>query len=117
PTGFNIGEVMRIMTKSFKLRDCSLHDFMTRKTPCLLYQMNQCSAPCMNYISKKDYQDNLEKSLDIFRGEKKAKKALGFLQKKMNELSEREEFEKAANLRDMIFELSKFLEESYRQSV
>lgn len=117
PTGSNISEILRILTKAFKLRDCSLHDFQTRKTPCLLYQMNQCTAPCVGYISKDEYQKNLEKSLDIFRGERAAKSSVKFLKEVMTGYAENEEYEKAANLRDMIFELERFLEESYKQSV
>src|SRR5690606_26064379 len=40
-----------------------------------------------------------------------------FLKEKMEELALKEEFEKAAALRDMIFELETFLEESYKQNV
>jgi excinuclease ABC subunit C len=45
PSGSNISMVLRILTKSFALRDCSLTEFKSRKTPCLLHQMKQCSAP------------------------------------------------------------------------
>ena len=50
PQGYNVSHILRILTKSFALRDCSNHEFKNRTTPCILYQMNQCTAPCVNKI-------------------------------------------------------------------
>ena len=49
-----------VINKSFQLRDCSLIEFKSRKTPCLLYQIKQCSAPCVSYISDEDYKKDLK---------------------------------------------------------
>ena len=117
PTGSNISMVMRVLTKSFALRDCSLTEFKSRKDPCLLYQMHQCSAPCVGKISQAEYTEDLSMVRGFFQSPAKARKALGELKNKMQHLAESEEFERAALIRDNIDVLEQFLEQSYRQQV
>ncbi|WP_290734386.1 excinuclease ABC subunit UvrC [Halobacteriovorax sp. JY17] len=105
--GSNISEVIRILTKSFNLRDCTLKDFNSRKEPCLLYQMKQCSAPCVNYISNEEYKKDLDLALSFFRGA--GTKGLKELERRMFQFAEGEHFERAAILRDHISVLNEFL--------
>lgn len=117
PPGSNISLIMRVLTKVFQLRDCSLNEFKGRKTPCLYYQMKQCSAPCVDYISQENYLKDLEMSLSFFQSRAKAKKAMEYLKNKMLNYSENEEFEHAAMLRDHLQLLENFLSQSYDQKV
>lgn len=106
-TGSNIGEVIRVLVKAFELRDCSEQEFARRKEPCLLHQMKQCSAPCVEKISPKDYKKMLKKALAIFYGE--SEKTIGYLNKKMTALAAEELFEQAALVRDQVGVLQNFL--------
>lgn len=117
PPGSNVSMIMRVLTKSFQLRDCSLSEFKSRKTPCLLYQMKQCSAPCVGFSGPQEYEDNLQDALGFFRGPQKAKKTLQRLQDRMMGYAEKEEYEMAGIVRDNIALLSDFLEKSYDQKV
>ncbi len=117
PTGSNISMIMRVLTKSFGLRDCSLTEFKSRKTPCLLYQMKQCSAPCVKLIDAKKYEDDLNMALGFFQGPIKAKRTINHLQEKMTNYAELEEFEMATIIRDHIQLLDDFLEKSFDQKV
>lgn len=117
PTGSNISMIIRILTKSFGLRDCSLSEFKTRKTPCLLYQMKQCSAPCVGLRSEKDYENDLEAVLGFFKGPIKAKRTISKLEEKMLTYAENEEFEMAAIIRDNVMLLQEFLTKSFDQKV
>ncbi len=117
PTGSNISMIMRVLTKSFGLRDCSLSEYKSRKTPCLLYQMHQCSAPCVRLIDEKSYEELLHTAMGFFQGPIKAKRAIHYLQEKMNQYAENEEFEMAAIIRDHILLLEEFLQNSYDQKV
>ncbi|MDO9183116.1 MAG: excinuclease ABC subunit UvrC [Bacteriovorax sp.] len=112
-TGSNIWEVLSILTKSFSLRDCKLSDFKTRKEPCLLYQMKQCSAPCVDKISKADYEKDLNLARDLFSGV--GAKTLRELEKRMQKAAEDEEFEKAAQIRDSLVILNEFAN-NFKQS-
>lgn len=117
PSGSNISMIMRVLTKSFELRDCSLSEFKTRKTPCLLHQMKQCSAPCVGLISKKQYDDDLKTAIGFFQGPIKARRTIQKLVERMHGYAEKEEFEMAGIIRDHIYLLEDFLQKSYDQKV
>lgn len=117
PTGSNISMIMRILTKSFGLRDCSLSEFKSRKTPCLLHQMKQCTAPCVGLISPEDYEQELNHAIGFFQGPIKAKRTIAKLQEKMLSYAESEEFEMAGVIRDHIHLLEEFLQKSFDQKV
>lgn len=106
--GSNISEVLKVIRKSFRLRDCSLREFNSRKEPCLLYQIKQCSAPCVDYINNVEYQRDLKLAENFFKG--KGSESLKVLAEKMHEASESEEFELAAIIRDHIQTLNEFME-------
>lgn len=106
PTGTNIGEVIRLLTKSFRLRDCSLHEFRARKEPCLLYQIDQCSAPCVAKIDKRAYTKDLRLALTYLSRE--SDKALKHIEKRMIDAAKEERFEHAAILRDNLETLRAF---------
>lgn len=105
--GSRLGETLKILTKSFGLRDCNKREFLSRKEPCILYQMKQCSAPCVNYISKEDYGTDLSLALNFFKG--KGKNSIKILKERMFEASEKEEFERAVVIRDSISILENFV--------
>jgi excinuclease ABC subunit C len=117
PPGSNISMIMRVLTKSFGLRDCSLSEFKTRKTPCLLHQMKQCSAPCVKLIANLDYENDLKNAMGFFQGPLKARRTLSKLHEKMMAFAENEEFEMAGVIRDHIQLLDEFLKKSYDQKV
>lgn len=105
-TGSNVWEIIRILTQSFCLRDCTLSEFKKRKEPCLLYQMHQCSAPCVGKITAEEYERDLDYARDMFSGS--GNKTLRELERRMYEASENEEFEKAALIRDNLKILGDF---------
>lgn len=117
PTGSNISYILRLLTKSFSLRDCSDNEFKSRKTPCILYQMNQCSAPCVDLISPSDYETDLNNALNFLKGERLAKKSYEILEQKMLESAKDELFEKAASIRDQLVQLDSFMSTSFKQDV
>lgn len=117
PPGSNISTIMRILTKSFCLRDCSLSEFKSRKTPCLLHQMKQCSAPCVKLITPEEYESDLRMAAGFFQGPVKARKTIQKLQEKMLSYAETEEFEMAGIIRDNIQQLEDFLAQSFDQKV
>jgi len=104
--GSNISKTLKEVLKAFGLRDCSDYEFNSRKEPCLLYQMHQCSGPCVGLINAKSYGRQIELASTIFRG--RAKKAIQYLKNQMIEYSEREEFERALLLRDSLRVIEEF---------
>ncbi|EQC43609.1 excinuclease ABC, C subunit [Bacteriovorax sp. BSW11_IV] len=112
--GSNISEILKILTKSFTLRDCTLREFQSRKEPCILYQMKQCSAPCVDYISQVNYLRDLNLALNIFKG--KGEESLEVLVHRMITAADNEEFEKAALLRDYIKLIKDFIDFSKQKN-
>ncbi|MES2527775.1 MAG: excinuclease ABC subunit UvrC [Bdellovibrionota bacterium] len=117
PTGSNISMIMRILTKSFGLRDCSLSEFNSRKTPCLLHQMKQCSAPCVGLRSKEEYEGDMNIATGFFQGPIKARRTIQKLQERMSAYAENEEYEMAGIIRDNVQLLDEFLSKSHDQKV
>lgn len=69
------------------------------KKGCLFYQINRCSAPCEQKISKEDYASILQDSLELIYNKKKL---VAMLESKMLSFAKCEAFEEASKLRDMI---------------
>ncbi len=94
--------------KAFKIRTCSDREFQSRKRPCIEYDMKRCLAPCMGYVDENEYRKNLNDFIGLFKG--KGKEIIEEMRKKMMEFAEKEEFEKAAQIRDTIMAIEKTLE-------
>lgn len=99
-SAFQIKDVLRWAQKAFKLRDCSDNEFRNRSRPCILYQMGQCSGPCVGLIKEEEYHQNIQTVLKLLDG--KTEEVVGGLKEQMVEAAGREEFEKAAELRDRV---------------
>ncbi len=97
----SIDEIKRI----FKIRTCSDTYFAARERPCLQYQINRCSAPCVNKLDKPSYKKLVNGAIDFLSG--RSTKVQKDLTAQMLEASERLEFETAAQLRDRILALSR----------
>ena len=54
------------LQKTFLLRSCADSIFNNRKRPCLLYDIKRCSAPCVEYISKENYSENIKDAKKFF---------------------------------------------------
>ncbi len=103
-SGYDSNRVIDILRKCFLLRNCSDAEFQRRDKPCLEYQIKKCSAPCVDYISKEEYQVSISKAVDFLDG--KTSKIQQDLAKKMQKYSEAQKYEKAAAFRDQIKSLT-----------
>lgn len=117
PVGMNISPILRILSKTYGLRDCSLSEFKRRKNPCLLFQMNQCSAPCVGKINDEEYHQRLKKIQNFFKNTVIEDEVINDVKTLMENSSDKEEFERAALYRDQMDILKTFKEESNRQNV
>ena len=84
---------------------CIRDRFENRSKPCLLYQIERCSGPCVDYtINKKDYLDSVKSAEDFLSG--KQSNLQQELSSKMNTESKKLNFEKAGSYRDKIVALT-----------
>jgi excinuclease ABC subunit C len=103
----NAGAVNRTLIalqRAFLLRSCSDSVFQSRTRPCLLYQIKRCSGPCVGRLDKEGYGRLVDEARAFLAG--RSKEIQEELAGRMQELSERLEFESAAMLRDRIRALS-----------
>tara|TARA_B110000459_G_C16608479_1_gene494853 strand:+ start:534 stop:2324 length:1791 start_codon:yes stop_codon:yes gene_type:complete len=91
----------------FKLRTCSNSYFRNRSRPCMLFQINRCSAPCVKFISKTAYEESVNNAVALLEGQ--SENILNKFGEKMHQFSAAMEFEKAAVVRDQIAHLSKIV--------
>jgi len=105
-------KVIKILQKSFKLRSCSDLEFKNRKRPCLLIDLKQCSAPCVKYVSQKDYEKQVSDTIKFFQGSQKS--IFDKLEKQMIFFSKNENYEKAAEVRDSIQSLNYIIREEIK---
>lgn len=107
-SGMAVYGTIKFLNRTFKIRDCRDAVFSSRTRPCLTYQIGRCSAPCVNYISQKEYRDEIEGAKLFLRGQNR--KVLKALSEKMMGAAEEEKFEVAAKLRDSISAIKAVLE-------
>lgn len=100
PSGYAARIVLRLLTEHFRLRDCSDNTFSHRSRPCILYQMDQCSAPCVQKISQEDYKELINDAIAVLEG--KGGPILDQLKLDMQAAANEERFEDAARIRDEI---------------
>jgi len=96
---------LKILQKVFLLRSCENTMFENRTKPCLLYQIERCSGPCVDYtINQEDYLESVKSAEDFLSG--KHSNLQEELSKKMEAESNKLNFEKAAGYRDKIVALT-----------
>ena len=107
-------KVIKILQKSFKLRSCNDSEFKNRTRPCLLYDLKQCSAPCVSKVDENEYKNQVSDTIKFFQGSQK--KIFNKLEKQMVYFSESQNYEKAAELRDSIQSLNYIIREEVKIS-
>lgn len=93
-------DTLKIIHRVFKLRMCQDSIFENRSRPCLQYQIKRCTAPCVDYISKEKYAEDVAHAQLLLSG--RSSKVRDRLMEKMRDASKDLEFEQAAILRDQL---------------
>ncbi len=99
----NVGAMrlnVSLIRSLFKIRNCKDINFKNRSRPCIEFQMNRCSAPCVGNISKEDYAFDVKNTINFLSGD--TKKITTDLQQKMDLYSKKKDYERAAIYRDKV---------------
>ncbi len=99
-----VNSAVDVLQKAFLLRSCRDNVFKNRQRPCLMYQIKRCSAPCVGKISAADYRQLVEDAVRFLEGHNN--KIQDELSQKMQEASQKQEYETAMVLRDRISALT-----------
>ncbi len=100
PNSYAVRDALKLIQKTFKLRNCSDSYFKNRSRPCLQYEIGRCSAPCVGLINEEDYQNEV-RGADLLlsgRSEDLVQEFYGL----MDKFALKRQYEKAAVYRDRI---------------
>jgi excinuclease ABC subunit C len=98
PNSVAVRESIQLLQKVFKLRTCENTVFANRSRPCLQYQIERCTAPCVDYINQENYAQDVHHAALFLEG--KTSEVMDVLGDKMNTAAANQEYEAAAVFRD-----------------
>ena len=100
PSAQSVRQTLHFLQKTFKVRQCNNSTFENRSRPCLQHQINRCTAPCVNLVSKADYQKQLKYSFDFIQGN--SNQVVNELIQHMDQAATEQRYEHAGEYRDQI---------------
>jgi len=100
PSSPSVRYALNFLQKVFKVRQCTNSFYSNRSRPCLQHQINRCTAPCVDLVSKKDYQKQINYTIDFIEG--KSSQVVDSLVQEMEQASANMNYELAAEVRDQI---------------
>ena len=103
PSAGAVRESMHFLQKVFKVRPCEDSYFKNRSRPCLQYQIDRCSGPCVDLVSEEDYARQVASTSLFLRG--KSNQLMERLADDMEKAAADLAYEKAAVYRDQITQL------------
>jgi excinuclease ABC subunit C len=104
-----VRETLDLLGKVFQYRTCDGPEpGRASGSPCLDYYIKRCQAPCVGYISKEEYRENVETIIDFLSG--RYRQIERALDRGMHDAAERQEFEQAAIYRNRLKAVRSLLE-------
>jgi excinuclease ABC subunit C len=106
-----IRDTLDALLRVFPMRTCSAGVFKRAGQvgrPCLLGYIDKCSAPCVNRVDAEQHRQIAEDFVDFMSGQ--TQRFVKRLERDMRDASRRQEYERAARLRDDIGALNRAME-------
>ncbi|HLW11461.1 MAG TPA: excinuclease ABC subunit UvrC [Casimicrobiaceae bacterium] len=114
PSAGAVREGIALLQKVFQLRTCENTVFANRSRPCMLHQIERCTAPCVGLISSEDYQQDVHAAMLFLQG--KTDEVLAQLKRQMDAAAAALDFERAARTRDKIARLQQLQARQFVES-
>ena len=111
PSASAVRDSLNALQKLFRIRQCDDTFFKNRSRPCLQYQIERCSAPCVGFVTPESYRQDVELSVLFLEG--RSDRVLETLKERMDDAAGNLEFEHAAKYRDRIAQLRRVQEQQY----
>jgi excinuclease ABC subunit C len=108
---YAIRETLDLLLRTFPIRTCSnakLERHQKLGRPCLYAHIEKCSAPCVDAVTREDYDALVAELTDFLDGNHDP--VLERLEKEMQAASGELEFERAARLRDQLASVRRAIE-------
>jgi len=111
PSAGAVRDSLNILQKLFRLRHCDDSFFKNRSRPCLQYQIQRCSGPCVGFVSPQEYREDVDLAVMFLEGRSQA--VLEIFKQHMQQAAEAMDYERAAKYRDQINHLRRVQEQQY----
>lgn len=103
PSAGAVRDSLHFLQKVFKVRQCEDSYFRNRSRPCLQYQIDRCTGPCVDLVSQADYATQVEHTQLFLSG--KSQELMVRLADDMERAAADMAYEQAAVYRDQISQL------------
>ena len=90
-------DVLALINRTFPLRTCRS---IAGRSLCLEYHMGRCLGPCEGLVTREEYAEIVQKVRLLLEG--KDQEVIQQLERQMRDAADRQEYERAAKLRDRI---------------
>jgi excinuclease ABC subunit C len=114
PHSYAVRESIQLLQRVFRLRTCEDSVLENRSRPCLLHQIQRCSAPCTRLISEDAYAHDVRNAELFLLG--RENDVINTLTAKMDTAATALRFEDAAMYRDQVRALSRVQARQYVES-
>jgi len=114
PHAYAVRESIQLLQRVFRLRTCEDTVFANRSRPCLLHQIQRCTAPCTGRISAEKYAEDVRNAELFLEG--REDDVIGNLNEKMKASAQGRHYEEAAIYRDQVRALSRMQARQYVES-
>jgi excinuclease ABC subunit C len=114
PSAGAVRDGIALLQKVFQLRTCENTVFANRSRPCMLHQIQRCTAPCVGLVNEADYAEDVHGAILFLQG--KTDEVLAQLQSQMDEAAAALAFERAARIRDKIHRLQQLQSRQFVES-
>jgi excinuclease ABC subunit C len=114
PDSHAVRDSIQLLQRVFRLRTCEDSVFENRSRPCLLHQIERCSAPCTAKVTPQQYAEDVANAILFLDG--REDDVVKTLHTKMQQSSEDHRYEEAALYRDQVRALSRVQARQYVES-
>ena len=114
PNSYAAKESIQLLQKIFRIRTCENSVFNNRTRPCLLHQINRCTAPCVGLISDEAYRNDIHHAVLLLQG--KHQEVEQTLRTAMEQVADAQRYEQAAVLRDQLSALHTVQQKQFVES-
>lgn len=104
----HLNVLLETINNMFPLRNC--RRLVRNDRPCMQYQLKKCNAPCCDFVTAEQYQENIRKIIDIINGRRK--EVISQLREEMMRHADQWEFEKAGAVKRQIEILQDYVAKS-----